>query len=66
MVSWLSKKKMLNKSIKPPNPIMKQRDLVDISVFSFYFKTFLECYGRKRLPNGIPFLRFEPESQIFQ
>ena len=40
--------------------------LVDISVFSFLFKTFLGCYGRKRLPSGIPFLRFEPESQIFR
>ena len=40
--------------------------LVDISVFSFLFKTFLGCYGRKRLPSEIPFLRFEPESQIFR
>lgn len=40
--------------------------LVDISAFSFLFKTFLGCYGRKRLPNGIPFLRFEPKSQIFR
>lgn len=41
--------------------------LVDISAFFFFlFKTFLGCYGRKRLPNGIPFLRFESESQIFR
>ena len=41
--------------------------LVDISAFfSFLFKTFLGCYGRKRLPSGIPFLRFEPKSQIFR
>lgn len=39
--------------------------MLDVSAFSL-FKIFLGCYGRKRLPNGIPFLRFEPKSQIFR
>ena len=60
------KEKDAIKSIGTPNPINEAEMLVDISAFSFLFKTFLGCYGRKRLPNGIPFLRFEPKSQIFR